>query len=356
MSDEEQLSTLRDWESFAKIPYPRCTDAQAMDYDDLSNYSQLPANPDVTVIVLAYNHGKWIRDCLDSLVNQETLYSYEILVSEDGSSDNTRAVCMEYQARYPAMIRLFAARHNYRGLGNGGVGGRVVRAVVDHSRYVMWCEGDDYWVDEHKIEKQVSLLESRHDVDACVARFNTFYVRENLLDRTQETLGGDFIQHVFKNGFAFYHISTICVRQCAYQAYVEYAKKIGVAYDMTLLLTLELGRGIYVMHGIVSVYRSTGEGIWSSCSANSMRAQHHRTLTVNALATKFPASIYMYAALINGYWQYARIDFWQKRDWGAMLLALLRMVQYSLRSPLSVGYCARFFVWPKVLDKLRKLV
>lgn len=351
---EESLSTLRDWERFAAIPYARSTDEQMMDYDDYSDYSKLPNTPDVTIIVLAYNHELWIEECLESLLNQKTRYSYEILVSEDCSTDKTAEICKRYQAQNPNMIRLFCARHNYKGVGNGGVGGRVPRAVVGRSRYVMWCEGDDYWVDPEKIERQVSYLESHFDTDACAGRFNTYYLQEDRMDRSQETLKSDFVQQVFSNGFGFYHVSTLCVRQNAYKSFVDYARKIGASYDMNLLYSLELSKGIYVMPGIVSVYRRTGSGIWSACSLDSMRAQHHRTLMVNAKFSKFPGSIFMYAQLIAAYWNYARLDFYKKRDVKSILLATLRVLQYSFCHPLSVGYCAFFFAVPKIINRVSR--
>ena len=119
-----------------------------------------------SIIVPTYNHAPFIRQCLDSLVMQETNFPYEILVGEDESSDGTREICIEYAQKYPEKIRLFlnkradvvyihgypTGRHNFLHLLKQARG-----------EYLAFCDGDDYWNSTQKLQKQVEFLESNPD-------------------------------------------------------------------------------------------------------------------------------------------------------------------------------------------------
>lgn len=109
---------------------------------------------DVSVIVLSYNHERYITQALDSILMQKTDYRYEILIGDDCSQDRTAEILKEYQRKYPDVIRLFlweknlgAARNSYE---------LLTRAK---GRYLATCEGDDYWTDPKKLQIQVDFLE-----------------------------------------------------------------------------------------------------------------------------------------------------------------------------------------------------
>lgn len=117
----------------------------------------------VSILVPTYNHEKYIAKCLDSLLMQKTDFQYEILVGEDDSSDRTREICKEYAEKYPEKIRLFLNdRKNVIYL-NGRPSGRWnLINLINHAsgKYISICEGDDNYIDEHKIQKQVEFMES----------------------------------------------------------------------------------------------------------------------------------------------------------------------------------------------------
>ena len=110
----------------------------------------------VSIIVPTYNHEKYIEKALDSILMQKTNYSYEVLVGEDKSTDGTRAVLEEYERRHPEKIKVFYREQNMRTkeLGNGADLRRRASG-----KYIVCLEGDDFWISEDKIEKQVAFLE-----------------------------------------------------------------------------------------------------------------------------------------------------------------------------------------------------
>ncbi len=119
--------------------------------------------PVVTVSLITYNHQRFIRECLDSLLMQQTRFPYEICIGEDGSSDGTREICREYAARHPEKIRLFewsrtaAGRRNYM---SQGVYNYIETARASRGRYLALCDGDDAWMDPQKLQKQYAVMEA----------------------------------------------------------------------------------------------------------------------------------------------------------------------------------------------------
>lgn len=130
--------------------------------------------PLVSVSVATYQHEHFIRQCLDGILMQKTDFPFEIIMGEDHSKDNTRAICIEYANKYPDKIRLFLRdrkiSHLYDENGkfikrlNGVLGfGRM----SSRGKYIALCEGDDYWTDPLKLQKQVDFLEENQDYSMC---------------------------------------------------------------------------------------------------------------------------------------------------------------------------------------------
>ena len=108
--------------------------------------------PLVTVLVTTYNQEKYIAQALDSVLAQKTDFPFEIYVSEDCGTDGTRAILQEYAAKYPERIRLNLRQKNV-GISRNWYEG----LCAARGDYVCTLEGDDWWLDDHKLQKQVDL-------------------------------------------------------------------------------------------------------------------------------------------------------------------------------------------------------
>lgn len=129
----------------------------------VEDWSRLPASPVVSVAIITYNHKDYIRQCLDNVLNQETTFAYEIIIKEDKSTDGTREIVADYQRRYPHLFRIWFCREN---LWKKVDIGSHVRAAC-RGQYIALLEGDDYWTDPLKLQKQVDLLEAQPGVSLC---------------------------------------------------------------------------------------------------------------------------------------------------------------------------------------------
>lgn len=123
--------------------------------------------PLVSVIVTTFNHEKFIRDCLDSILNQKCNFNYEILVHDDASSDRTPEILKEYESAHPDIIRAFCAESNQSALGRDPW--MDILFPKAKGKYLAICDGDDFWTDDHKLQQQVDLLSSDSSLVGCAS-------------------------------------------------------------------------------------------------------------------------------------------------------------------------------------------
>lgn len=126
----------------------------------------------VTIICYAYNHEKYIAQCLDGFVNQKTDFKYEAIVHDDASTDDTAAVIREYAEKYPEIIKPILQTENQYSKKNG----EIFRATQARTRgkYVAICEGDDWWTDLDKLQLQVDYMEAHPECPMCFTTQGTF--------------------------------------------------------------------------------------------------------------------------------------------------------------------------------------
>lgn len=127
--------------------------------------------PLVSICSITYNHAPYIRECLDGFLMQKTDFPYEIIINDDCSTDGTTEIIKEYAEKYPDIIHpIFHDENQYQ----KGVRGMFQHFVIPHAKgkYIALCEGDDYWIDPLKLQKQVDFLESHPDYGMCYTNFN----------------------------------------------------------------------------------------------------------------------------------------------------------------------------------------
>lgn len=114
--------------------------------------------PLVSINCLAYNHEKYIEDTLVGFLIQKTLFPFEILIHDDASTDNTANIIRVYERKYPSIIKPIYQKENQWTIDSEG----IRRAQYDRikGKYLAWCEGDDYWTDSFKLQKQIGFLEA----------------------------------------------------------------------------------------------------------------------------------------------------------------------------------------------------
>lgn len=130
--------------------------------------------PLLSVVTVTYNHEPFIAKCIEGVLMQQVSFPIEFIIGEDCSTDRTRAICRQYAEKYPETIKFVVSEKNVGGLANER---RAMSAA--RGKYVAYCEGDDYWTDPLKLQKQVGFLETHPEYSACFHRFRQFNARNN---------------------------------------------------------------------------------------------------------------------------------------------------------------------------------
>lgn len=219
----------------------------------------------VSVYCLAYNHENYITQTLEGFINQKTNFKFEVFVHDDASTDNTKKIIMDYAERYPDVIKPILQKENQY---SKGIDIKNVY-IIPHmkGKYIAVCEGDDFWCNTHKLQKQVDFLETHPDYSACV-------------HNTQKMLDGklikDFFNSSFKNktlsvkdvilsGAHEFHLSSVMYRRnllFSDKAVELFKEKISVG-DYPLSILLSISGKIYYFNDIMSVYRVSSTNSWT---------------------------------------------------------------------------------------------
>lgn len=156
---------------------------------------EMPTAPLVSVVVTAYQHEKYIVQCIESIAAQQCNFVFEIVIGEDDSTDNTRGLCKQLAEKYPHLIRLFLHDKSKRIFINGKQTGRynlMACMTATNGKYIAHCDGDDYWTDANKLQNQIDLMQAQnasysfHDVRIFFEDTQQFNSKLFLADKNME--------------------------------------------------------------------------------------------------------------------------------------------------------------------------
>lgn len=219
-------------------------------------------NPTVTVWCLTYNQKEFIKDALEGFVMQKTSFPFEVIVHDDASTDGTTDIVYEYAKKYPEIIKPMIETENQ--WQKGGLKHIIGIMNEKHRRgkYIAFCEGDDYWTDPLKLQRQVDFLESHSDYSMCFhsakKKYETNTVAwidcENIQDKDYDATD------IFVN-WTVPTASVLCRKEAMdFYANLKHPERIQ-NYDIFIILSCAMVGRLRGMHEQMSVYRIQGEGL-----------------------------------------------------------------------------------------------
>ena len=137
------------------------------DIIEISDPKALPNKPLVSVYMLTYNHERFISDAIEGVIAQQCTFPIELIIGEDCSLDNTCGIVIDYQRRYPHLIRVLTSAKNMRAYANAM---RCVSAA--RGKYIAICEGDDYWHNSQKLQIQIDAMRADKTISLCHTDFD----------------------------------------------------------------------------------------------------------------------------------------------------------------------------------------
>lgn len=209
-------------------------------------------NPIVSIACTTFNQRKFIKDTLEGFFIQKTTFPVEIIIHDDASTDGTDEIIKEYENRYPEIIKaIYQTENQYSKRIN--IAKEFVYPRI-RSKYVAICEGDDYWTDPLKLEKQVSFLEQNEDYGLVYTEIDRIDGEGNIIDRR-------FFENEpssFCESFEHYLVNAPFRAPCTWlfrkNVYKEREKKYNVA-DFPMILDIAAQSKIHRLQDTTANYR-----------------------------------------------------------------------------------------------------
>lgn len=135
----------------------------------------------VSICCITYNQEQYIRDAIEGFLMQKTNFKYEIIIRDDASTDNTANIIKEYEKKYPDIIKPIYEKVNGRFTGIKRSFNVTFEKAI--GKYIAVCEGDDFWINEYKLQKQVDYMEKNPECTFCFHNANLLYMKKNKIEK-----------------------------------------------------------------------------------------------------------------------------------------------------------------------------
>jgi glycosyltransferase involved in cell wall biosynthesis len=218
--------------------------------------------PLVSVHMITYNHEPYISQAIESVLGQRTNFDIELVIGEDCSTDNTRQIVYEYQKKNPEIIKVITSEENV-GLNENAI--RVNQQCI--GKYMAYCEGDDYWTDQDKLQKQVDFLEKNPDyglvhgdvnhLDEKTGKIIYAYNKTNNISIPEGNIFEDLMKPCH-----FIKTMTVCFRKELFDKYCSDVSKENLAFfqiDIAEWLGLSRMTKFHYMNEVFATYRLLDE-------------------------------------------------------------------------------------------------
>lgn len=215
----------------------------------------------VSIQCTAYNHEKYIRDALDGFLIQKTSFRFEVIVHDDVSTDGTTAIIREYAEKYPDIIKPIYEKENQYSKHDGTLEKIMIGACK--GKYIAFCEGDDYWIDPYKLQKQVDFMETHPDCSL------TYHACKNIFDDVEGYTYGESVKESYTSVSLlndYFHTATIMVRREVLTSKL-YKKAVAtgcLSGDTMICLTASAFGKLMGVNEQMSVYRRHSSGVSQS--------------------------------------------------------------------------------------------
>ncbi len=219
----------------------------------------------VYIRCLAYNHKRYIRQCLDGFVMQQTNFRFVAVVHDDASTDGTADIIREYAEKYPEIIHPIYETENQYSKKDGSLTDIMDRHTWK-GKYVAMCEGDDYWTDPLKLQKQYDLMEANPEMSLCFhAHYNLMADGTKVEKRPRMGIKEKYtVEDAILGGGAFFATNSMFYRTCYVkeEGRPEFWRKAPVG-DVPCLLYHAYKGSIGFIDEFMSVYRTGAVGSWN---------------------------------------------------------------------------------------------
>lgn len=241
--------------------------------------------PLVSTSTLTYNHAPYIRECIEGILMQKTTFPVRVVVFDDCSTDGTREIVQEYEAKFPNLIKGFYPKENTYGKPGRNETLKPRNEARDIAKYIALCEGDDYWTDPLKLQKQVEFLEKNeeftlhfHAAQNFIEKAGKYIDRKPIISK--EYFGADFLDNwiIPTSSVLFRNVLDSDI-------YSRLSNKNYLFGDIILFLSLAEKGKVYGSNCIMTTYRIHGKSMLRELDKENLFLsgkkfiQHHKEMS-----------------------------------------------------------------------------
>lgn len=245
--------------------------------------------PLVSIVCISYNHASFIREAIDGFLMQKTKFDFEILIHDDASTDNTASIVREYAAKDKRIITILQTENQYSKGINPGV---EYLYPIARGKYIAACEGDDYWTDSNKLQKQIDFLEANPEFSGSAHQSLVKTGDSEKLFNT--SVKSDIVLADLLKGRIFHTASLVFRRDIITKHQIPPSI---TSHDRALFFQLVAYGPIHYFDDVMCVYRKHEGGISSRVTYDLMKADLEMIPWLVEIIPNFPK--YRYLAFIH---------------------------------------------------------
>jgi glycosyltransferase involved in cell wall biosynthesis len=257
----------------------------------------------ISIICTTYNQETYIGDAIESFLAQETAYRFEIIIHDDASTDGTRKILQEYKKRYPSIIKLILQNKNQFSI-NINIPFKNSLLTAE-GEYVAICEGDDFWIEKKKLNKQLTALQNNRELNVCFT--SAFAVQNDVYVSTTCNYGSNTIifscNDVFEGGGGFMPTATLLIKMEVLKKLPAWFSKAPVG-DYFIQTLASYSKGALYLPDTSTVYRLTAKGSYTMNNHNlnqseAFKRHHNYKKFIKLLSKEIKSSKYQLNKVIS---------------------------------------------------------
>ncbi len=225
----------------------------------------------VAIKCLVYNHAPYLRECLNGFVMQQTNFPFVAIVHDDASTDDSADIIREYAVKYPNIIKPIFETENQYSKGDGSLI-RILTSAIDSTgaKYVALCEGDDYWTDSHKLQKQVDFMEKNEEYGMICTQSGIWEQKSRKKISVNGKSGDELFENLFHGSSDLFTATTLYRKDVYHKCFEElkHLEKHGLMIDTAVYYWFALNSKIFYLNEPTAVYRVL---LNSACHSQDMR-------------------------------------------------------------------------------------
>ena len=263
--------------------------------------------PQVVIRCITYNHRNYIKDALEGFVNQKTSFPYVAIVHDDASTDGTDKIIQEYAKKYPDIIKPIYETENQYSKHDGSLGNIMNAAVkATGASYIAFCEGDDFWINSLKLQKQYDILQSNNKI---ALTFHNAKINDIRADKVKP-----FVKNLRQGKISLWKLIIFpwCTPTASFffrTSYLsEFKQPKDINGDMFILFSCGVKGEIYYLDEILSVYRFGTIGSMSEIMVTtSLIPTYKKKIALMRFINRITNNRYLFFTTLKSFWCYLKI-------------------------------------------------